>query len=109
MQALHLDVPSILLLTIVPIFSNRAEKLEAKADVNPHSQTETLVFERKNPPVLNICSLFECVDIVSRNFLQSVLFTCFVHYGCSKPSEKFMKFQFKLCQLHSTCFEITTL
>ena len=108
MQALPLDVTSILLLTIVPIFSCRAEKLEAKTDVNPHSQTETIVFEQKNPPVLNICSLFECVDIVSRNFLQSGLFTCFVHYGC-RPGQKFMKFQFKLCQLHSTCFEITTL
>ena len=64
MQALPLDVPSILLLTIVPIFSCRAEKLEAKTDVNPHSQTETIVFEQKNPPVLNICSLFECVDDV---------------------------------------------
>ena len=64
MQALPLDVTSILLLTIVPIFSCRVEKLEAKTDVNPHSQTETIMFEQKNPPVLNICSLFECVDIV---------------------------------------------
>ena len=45
---------------------------------------------------------------MSRNILQSVLFTCSVHYGC-RPGQKFMKFQFKLCQLHSTCFEITTL
>ena len=91
MQALPLDMISTLLLTIVPIFSCRAEKLEAKTDVNPHSQTETLVFEEKNPPVLNIFSLFKCVDIVSRNSLQLV--TCSVHYG-RRPDQKFMKFQF---------------
>ena len=84
MQALPLDMISTLLLTIVPIFSCRAEKLEAKTDVNPHSQTETLVFERKNPPVLNICSLFECVDIVSSNFLQSVLLIALCTMGADQ-------------------------